>query len=107
MGVYISGMEMPKEGSWITLRVFPDGKCVIHSWCGNDDEIKFEFMEHLIAATVPPHGRLIDADALLFECNTGRIRSGESFVTRTYVNDAPTIIEAEGESNGQTKNNKP
>lgn len=62
MGVYID-MEMPKKGSWIGLRVFPDGHCVLHSWCGNDDEIKFEFMEHLTAVSVPePHGRLGDLD---------------------------------------------
>ena len=64
MSVLIKGMEMPKEGSWVTLRVFPDGQCVLHSWCGNDDEIKFDFMEHLTAATVPPHGRLGDLDRL-------------------------------------------
>lgn len=59
------------------------------------DNILFRFWQMGWLAPIP-HGRLIDADALLFECNTGRIRSGESFVTRTYVNDAPTIIEAEG-----------
>ncbi len=60
MGVYIKGMEMPKEGSWVTLRVFPDGKCFLYSWCGND----FDFMEHLTAVPVPPHGRLGDLDRL-------------------------------------------
>jgi hypothetical protein len=60
MGVYIKGMEMPKEGSWVTLRVFPDGKCFLYSWCGND----FDFMEHLTAVHVPPHGRLGDLDKL-------------------------------------------
>ncbi len=60
MGVYIKGMEMPKDGSWFTLRVFPDGQCFLYSWCGND----FDFMEHLTAVPVPPHGRLIDADKL-------------------------------------------
>ena len=57
MSVLIRGMEMPKEGSWVTLRVFPDGQCFLYSWCGND----FDFMEHLTAVPVPPHGDLIDA----------------------------------------------
>ena len=61
MGVLIEGMEMPKKGSWVTLRVFPDGQCFLYSWCGND----FDFMEHLTAVPVPPHGRLIDADAVI------------------------------------------
>lgn len=61
MGLYIKDMEMPKEGSWVTLRVFPDGQCILYSWCGND----FDFMEHLTAVPVPPHGRMIDADEFL------------------------------------------
>lgn len=57
---------MPKEGNWITLRIFPDGECSLYSWCGTD----FDFMGHLTAAPVPPHGRLIDADAFIkSECN--------------------------------------
>ncbi|MBR2548764.1 MAG: hypothetical protein IKG47_00340 [Oscillospiraceae bacterium] len=62
MSVLIEGMEMPKKGSWISLRVFPDGQCFLYSWCGND----FDFMEHLTASPVPPHGRLIDADKNTF-----------------------------------------
>ena len=61
MSILIEGMEMPKKGSWISLRVFPDGQCFLYSWCGND----FDFMEHLTAVPVPPHGRLIDADAVI------------------------------------------
>ena len=114
MGVYIN-MEMPKEGSWITLRVFPDGQCVLHSWCGNDDKIKFDFMEHLTAVNVPkPHGRLIDADALhkLFEDQWHYLQvldwnenptaeakqSGISWCINTMHDDAPTIIPASEEA---------
>ena len=61
MGVLIEDMEMPKKGSWVTLRVFPDGQCFLYSWCGND----FDFMEHLTAVPATPHGRLIDADAVI------------------------------------------
>lgn len=59
MSVLIEGMEMPKKGSWVSLRVFPDGQCFLYSWCGND----FDFMEHLTAVPVPPHGDLIDQGA--------------------------------------------
>ena len=92
MSVLIEGMEIPKEGSWVTLRVFPDGQCVLHSWCGND-EIKFDFMEHLTAVPVPPHGRLIDADALMKRMwdETDCMIS----VPATFVRDAPTVIPAE------------
>ena len=60
MGALIEGMEMPKKGSWVTLRVFPDGQCFLYSWCGND----FDFMEHLTAVPVPPHGGLIEKNAV-------------------------------------------
>ena len=80
MGVYINGMEMPKKGSWVTLRVFPDGQCFLYSWCGND----FDFMEHLTAVPVPPHGRLVDADALPY-----------LDIEWEDIVNAPTVIEAE------------
>ena len=89
MGVYIKGMEMPKKGSWVTLRVFPDGQCFLYSWCGND----FAFMEHLTAFSVPPHGRLIDADELLAQ-HCGRFGAIDE-VAKEAIKNAPTIIQAE------------
>ena len=56
----IKGMEMPKEGEWISVNIFHDGKCFVQSWCGMD----FNFAAKLTAVPVPPHGRLIDADQL-------------------------------------------
>ena len=98
MGVYID-MEMPKEGSWVTLRVFPDGQCFLYSWCGND----FDFMEHLTAAPVPPHGRLIDADKALDGlahnigiCSLDYLTSNEWAIV-SWFRDAPTIIPASEE----------
>ena len=105
MSVIIEGMEMPKEGSWVTLRVFPDGQCFLYSWC----EYDFDFMEYLTAAPVPDHGRLIDADALIKgieadaiwkynainEYDRG-IRSGARAVMRS-VRNAPTIFPASKE----------
>lgn len=95
MSVLIEGMEMPKKESWVTLRVFPDGQCVLHSWCGYD-EIKFDFMEHLTAVPVPPHGRLIDADALMKRMwdETDCMIS----VPATFVRAAPTIIPSSEDS---------
>ena len=100
MSVLIKGMEMPKEGSWIELRIFPDGQCFLYSWCGND----FDFMEHLTAAPVPPHGRLGDLDELYNHLNEWYIthENGFSETEKIYiramlsgVKDSPTIIEAE------------
>lgn len=116
MSVLIKGMEMPKEGSWVTLRIFPDGQCFLYSWCGND----FDFMEHLTAAPVPPHGRLIDADALIEDLERqckevfriDAVSPDDYWITRNeaynealwrswvesfgeYLKTRPTIIEAE------------
>ena len=49
---------------------------------------------------VPPHGRLIDADALTtYPKPIGKLMmyGGEYVYTQTAIDDAPTIIEAEGE----------
>ena len=93
MGVYIEGMEMPKKGEWISVNISPDGKCFIQSWCGKE----FNFAEKLIAVPVPPHGRLIDADALIRD-------NGIKEIPEYYevVRDAPTIIPASFEN--PTKN---
>jgi hypothetical protein len=107
MSILIRGMEMPKEGSWVTLRVFPDGQCFLYSWCGND----FDFMEHLTAVPVPPHGRLGDLDAVAAEIQKAidnmeysypyLLREEQSqrehgmVFARDIVCDAPTIIPAE------------
>ena len=95
MSLLIKGMEMPKEGSWIELRIFPDGQCFLYSWCGND----FDFMEHLTAAPVPPHGRLIDADALTdnWDYASAALRPDDvrKVVCLDDIDNAPTIIEAE------------
>lgn len=77
MSIYIKGMEMPKDGSWVTLRFFPDEQCFLYSWCGND----FDFMElDLTAVPVPPHGRLIDADVM-----KTRVNCDNDSLKRTYI----------------------
>lgn len=61
MSVYIKGMEMPTDCA-LLLKIFPDGRVgvPVHlNWMGtmvvNDAE----------AVPVPPHGDLIDRDALI------------------------------------------
>ena len=55
MGVYINGMEMPTKGYRLIL-IHADG--TVQSTDGETTAIP-----------VPPHGRLIDADALLMRIN--------------------------------------
>ncbi len=76
MSILIKGMEMPTEeyGS-MTITIYPNGSVMeyigdIGRSLGN-------------AVPVPPHGRLIDADAF------------EAFIRKDWVYIRPTIIPAE------------
>ena len=97
MSVLIKGMEMPKAGNWKTIRIYYDGTCAEPNWQGD-----CRYMQGCEAVPVPPHGRLIDADALLSQYTgyfwTAKTDYAEGL--RDVANDikqAPTIIEAEEE----------
>ena len=87
MGIYIKGMEMPTDG-FITITVTSDGRVL-----GNSKKISgvFKYLDNediAIAVSVPPHGRLIDADAL---CE-GRVSNDNVVIC---AKAAPTVIPAE------------
>lgn len=106
MGVYIN-MEMPKDGEKLYMIVFSDGKaCASYK--------PFEWHE---VVSLPPHGRLIDADELtalvyaniaLFDSAPGRMGEEQKLVRAWLasmvddINDAPTIIEADPAEEGET-----
>ena len=85
-GVYISGMEMPKDYS-VIVKIFPDGRVGAIPYV---QWFKVDLIPGTQAVPVPPHGRLIDADAL---CE-GRV-SNDSVVICSKC--APTIIHADKE----------
>lgn len=101
MGVYIKGMEMPKKiepGLVVEFAEGIDGKryARLHHYRYG------ALTDWLEAVPVPPHGRLIDADALKknaypFPCAIGT----EWAVTLRQINDAPTVIPADRED-GET-----
>jgi len=74
MGVYIKGMEMPRRG--MVVNIYGDGRVTNHF-----DEFGKTIGK---AVSTPPHGDLIDRDAL----PTGRVEWED-------IVNAPTIIEAE------------
>ena len=102
MGVYID-MEMPKvEDEFVEVLIFGDGKVIQtgKSWrCKEDGKCYYESLtpeEFFHAIEIPePHGRLIDADALI---------NDHQRIWSTYdlqrIANAPTIIPAgeEGET---------
>ena len=86
MGVYIKGIELPKEGSWKTVRIYPDGTCAIPNWQGD-----CTFLKGAQAVEIPPHGRVIDADAL---CKTLRSLAENEYTPEVFANWIENHIEA-------------
>lgn len=91
MSILIKGMEMPKEGNWRSIRIYPDG--TIGRPIGFGD---YALVEGAKAILVPPHGRLIEKNAV-FELirsfpNIDRQLPVE-FMKALY--ELPTIIEEE------------
>ena len=101
MGVYIKGMEMPT--SCYACMFFAqtnywnkEDEADILPHCKRTGEKTWEsvngYLPNCPLVPVPPHGRLIDADALVRD-------NGIKEIPEYYevVRDAPTIIEAEEE----------
>ena len=88
MGIYIPGIEMPIAGMSIEIAENVDGKVYARLGYGLDDWHE--------VISVPAHGRLVDADALMgrIEHDTPLSSTFEKIVRR-YIEDAPTIIPAE------------
>lgn len=92
MGIYIKGMEMPKE-SRLTLQISADGAVYVVNSCNITAET---YTTDVIP--VPPHGRLIDADALTSVLETLKGKSGNPVIwdqMTDIVKDIYTVIEAE------------
>ena len=98
MSILIKGMEMPKDGSWRSIRIYPDG--TIGRPIGFGD---YALVEGAKAVPVPPHGRLIEKSALLDDCYTeyedfmnGKIDGKTALLNiERKIKTAPTIIPAE------------
>lgn len=92
-GIYIPNMERPKSCHECPL-VDTLMTCPCMKMPGNDfwDSVLLEFARHECCPLipVPPHGRLIDADALI------KAKSVNNIAILMDIADAPTIIPADG-----------
>ena len=101
MGVYIKGMDMPKEGA---------ERCIVIRGNGQVTTFTGAWIDYASASPVPPHGRLIDADALaksikdqielikLFRNEElDRVAQMIEVGYMQEIANAPTILEAEVE----------
>ena len=107
MSVLIRGMEMPTSCNACMFDVY--GLCLINK----NIEGKDELTHSCPLVPVPPHGRLIDADALMkrfekeekaadehgrdfsFSFKSGGQNCTEWWAVQNMLMDAPTIIETE------------
>ena len=88
MSILIKGIDMPTARDTLVL-VKTDGTAIVY-----EDEAYVTTAVH-----VPPHGRLIDADALPLEESvpTVMMHDGEWWISAYELAMAPTIIPAEEE----------
>lgn len=97
-GIYIPGMEMPT--SCIACMFDEFGLCLINKNLEAEDELAHSCP----IVPVPPHGRLVDADALFKKAHyrmgimPGGIDEVEAFIRAIDLLDAPTIIPADKNS---------
>ena len=94
MGVYIKGMEMPTSGTYeVSIdNSYGKDKTVMSLFVRGDGGLICCGCYEIVP--VPPHGRLIDADALasMYDPNADFGKS-----VRDTIRDCPTIIPADKE----------
>ena len=97
MSVYISGLKIPQDGR-VTLQIDSNGGVYVV----NKFSIASEKYEKSMAATeIQPHGRLGDLDKLMTEfmdSDLDHLQRDDWREVIQIVADAPTVIEAEGET---------
>lgn len=96
MSIIIKGMEMPKactaRDCFARTEVYEDGEvwCPVANGYIGDDRTVCPLVE------IPPHGRLIDADAIRAYIDEKRPgRSYEDAWALTVIDAAPTIVQAD------------
>lgn len=105
MGVYINGMEMPKEG-FVEILIRDDGTVQQTGQSYRIDGTDYytpyvgEMPVMYEAISIPPHGRCIDADALIksLSLDENDAENGASLLMAIFLEvlkAAPTIIPAE------------
>ncbi len=91
MSILIKGVEMSADGRLFAVIIDTASGTVAIPKDGF-----YEAVDGAEAVPVPPHGRLIDADALMEHCvDLPREVGYMPIVYKSYITNAPTVIEAE------------
>lgn len=108
MSILIKGMKMPKSCDECRIMMFEDTNCLPELFCGCPIVFRAHPQgvghrpDYCPLVEVPPHGRLIDADALKTyhgwyneDKEHNVVQSHIQFVYANDIINAPTIIPAE------------
>lgn len=88
MSIILKGINLPKDNKPLNLEIYSDG----HIWINWGPE--YERKNNVAIQIDRPHGRLTDVDKLKEAIRTD-IMGGLNY--EHFMNNAPTILEAEGE----------
>lgn len=97
MSILIKGMEMPPNCFRCPLSVLNGER--LYCEVTKDEVVRAKRASDCPLVELPPHGRLIDADVALKSEQPTNV-SDEQWAETTLarcINNAPTIVEAEGE----------
>ena len=113
MGVYIKGIEMPKNCDGCRIMALEDTNCEAELYCGCPIVFKAHPQgvdhrpDYCPLIPVPEHGRLIDANALYKEAfkrsetKDGYYNCLEPVISCYTIDNAPTIIPADPAEEGE------
>lgn len=103
MGIYIPGIEMPKGHDCVTITIWPSGTASYGLLDREDNLCNYKAIKvykAIKAVPVPPHGDLIERDALADSFEPSDFWNSDAedncFAAVRIVHSAPTIIPAEG-----------
>ena len=96
MGIYIKGMEMPTSSRRCPFTEMDDWgmRCVVG---GKYEWHKDRLCNECPLVPVPPHGRLIDVDALTWREGRDELDNPAYLLIKNCVDVLPTVIPAEEE----------
>lgn len=96
--ILIRGMEMPKDKISICAFINYDGKVLFADQYWEKQNDQWSIFHQTTAIELPPHGRLIDADALLKNVKLLNVHySYREVVESKDIYAMPTIIPADKE----------
>lgn len=100
MSILIKGVETPKGCAFCRIGK-RNGKKMVCPLCDEEWDIRDPMsadhrLDNCPLVHVPPHGRLIDADALLQSHSVSDgIYFSDAYIPATAIKSAPTVIQAE------------